>query len=458
MQRRQLLKAGVMGAGAVGLGAAGYRYFPPSPHVHLGTSQEIATELFRSLDNGMMDKLVVEYDHPLRQYHNRGVWTGGELVATAGFSRSQLSLVADLFHSGLSTEGRRIVPSQFYQRVAGVMVHNLLFCGDPAEDASQVLFTGPHLNLRIGGKNVEGVAFGGPQVYGDQHGDEAPGLPGNVYQHQLNRGAEIYKSLTVSQQQLALLPESPIQTQIEIQGIHGQFAGIPVEELSLDAKARVNTLVDQILAPYPNDDVTYAMQCLVANGGTDALFLSYYADSSYDNGIYQTFRLEGPGSAFYFRGYPHLHAFFNIAMDAENPLSVGEQVGVADRSIEGEGMRRLLESSMQSAAGSDFAYYNADSVVGRISSGPVRTGDLYNAESWQNDLVVVEVEGRDLNAEFVASHGDTKITPERIYTIATTDYIANDRLDRDVGPGTKTQNLGLVRDALISEVRANGFS
>lgn len=113
---------------------------------------------------------------------------------------------------------------------------------------------------------------------------------------------------------------------------------------------------------------------------------------------------------FYFRGYPHLHAFFNIAMDAENPLSVGEQVGVADKPIEGD------------------------------------------------DLVLVAVKARDLTAEFINTLGGIQITPERTYTIATNDYVADERLETDIGSGKTTGNLGLLRDALINHVRSNGLS
>src|SRR5437764_465449 len=74
----------------------------------------------------------------------------------------------------------------------------------------------------------------------------------------------------------ALLAEAPIQTQIELQGRHGSFAGIPVAELTGDSKALTRDLVARILATYPPDDVAYARECLEANGGVDGLFLSYY--------------------------------------------------------------------------------------------------------------------------------------------------------------------------------------
>ena len=120
----------------------------------------------------------------------------------------------------------------------------------------------------------------------------------------------------------------PSRQQIELQGRHGSFPGIPVAELAPEGKALARELVERILSTYPPDDVAYARECLAANGGLDALFLSYYQHGE-DGEIpeAQVFRLEGPAAVFYFRGYPHVHAFLNVAMDGDAPLSVGEPLG-----------------------------------------------------------------------------------------------------------------------------------
>src|SRR5262249_39137598 len=138
----------------------------------------------------------------------------------------------------------------------------------------------------------------------------------------------LLRSLDSGRRKQALVEEAPVQTQIETQGPRGSFVGIPVAELPPDAKALAREIVERILATYPTDDVAYAEECLVANGGIDALFLSYYQHGE-DGDIpeAQVFRLEGPSSVFYFRGYPHVHAFLNITMDASAPLSVGEHLG-----------------------------------------------------------------------------------------------------------------------------------
>lgn len=459
MKRRRLLQLGTLGAGIAGFSALGYKYLPPTPSKKLGSVQNICIELFDSLTPEARDTFVVDYNHPFRQYHNRGVWAGGALVGLGDFSRQQLSLITDLMYAGLSPAGRDILPNQFFLKLPDVMVNNLLICGDPHTENFQVLFTGPHLNLRVGGKNSEGVAFGGPQVYGDQRGNEEAGLPGNVYQPQLNLGMELFHSLDKTQQAQAVLENSPIQTQIELQGNVGQFLGTPVESLSSQSRGKVRDVINLILKPYPGPDASYAWECLNSNGGIEGLHLSYYEDSTYGgNGIYQTYRLEGPSAVFYFRGFPHVHAFFNIAMDGNSPLSVGEVVGQNHEVLEREKLKSLFENTML-RENADFAFYNLDSVVGRLRTGEIRTGDIYNAESWQNKVVLVSVKGDELNGEMLIqlSGQGVQLEPTRTYVIATTDYVADERIVSSFGTGTRISEGALLRDQVISYLSENGF-
>ncbi len=167
MNRRTALKLGLgalTGAGA----SAGYRLLPPGPSRTLEPVEALARRLYASLDDGQRAETCVGYDHPLRQYHNRGVWGGGRVGFS--FSREQRQVLADLLHSGLSEDGRRRIPHEYFTRFTGVHSMRLLICGDPSPGPYQVVVTAAHLNLRLGGRSREGAAFGGPQVYGDQRG------------------------------------------------------------------------------------------------------------------------------------------------------------------------------------------------------------------------------------------------------------------------------------------------
>ena len=440
MNRRTALKVGA-GAGIAG-GAAvlGYQVVPPSPSAQLERVDALARRLHGTLDAEQRADTCVPYDHPLRQYHNRGVWGGGREVVF-GFSRAQRRILTDLMYAGLSVEGRDRIPDEYFTRWAGVHSMRVLICGDPAAPPYQIVLTGAHLNLRLGGRSAEGAAFGGPQVYGDQRGNERPGLPGNLYRDQFVLAQRLFRSLEPAKRTLALLEDAPVQTGIELQGKHGAFQGLAVAQLEAGQKEVTRALIERIFAAYPPDDVAYARACLQANGGLDGLFLSYYQRGE-DGPIpeAQVFRLEGPGAVMYFRGYPHVHAFINVAMDGDAPLSSGELLNDNPSWLDRPAVKKLFEAAMREATGADRGYYPESSVAGRLRPGPIRSGDLYTLESWQESVEVGE--GHD---------GD------KTYTVASTAY-GMGRLREEVGPIESRRSHGMLRDLAVAYVRQHGFT
>src|SRR5262245_30093110 len=99
MERRQAIKW--LGIGAVGAAAAftGRRVlWPPSRSTTLDSVDHLAVQMFDSFDAEMRAAACVPYDHPLRQYHNRGVSTGG--VSGRRFSWDQRQILTDLLYAG----------------------------------------------------------------------------------------------------------------------------------------------------------------------------------------------------------------------------------------------------------------------------------------------------------------------------------------------------------------------
>lgn len=448
MNRRLALK--ILGNTALVAGAfGGGRYFllPPSRSASLDSVDTLAARFVDSLDAEDRKRAVVEYDHPFRQYHNRGVNGGG--ILGLGLNWEQRALLTDLLYAGLSVSGRDRIPDELGLNIAGVHALNVLVCGNPKTSPYQVLLTGAHLNLRLGGTSREGVAFGGPQVYGDQRGNNDQGLPGNTYQYQFRAAHRLFASLNSAEQKSAVQETTPIQTQIELQGKDGRFAGIKVATLSAESKKLTRELVDGILSTYGDVDAAYAQSCLDHNGGIDELHLSYYCEGEVDkSGQYQIFRLEGPAAVFYFRGFPHVHAFINVAMNGDAPLSVGESLGENAVVLEGGAVKDLFERAMKARTGSDLAYYHPDRVVGRLRTGTIKTGDIYNLESWQEDVTTVEAMGSEIKTKL-----QLDVDPKRIYSLATTTFHAQ-RLNT-IGP---RKSGALLRDIVIDHVRAKGFA
>jgi len=419
----------------------------------------LAQRLYVSLDPEQRAKTCVSYDHPLRQYHNRGVEGGGRSIL-GGFTREQRRTLTDLLYAGLSESGRQRLPEQDLIRWTGVHSMHVVICGDPTAPPYQIILTGVHLNLRLGGKSREGAAFGGPQVYGDQRGNGRVGLPGNVYREQFVLAHRILRSLDSGRRRHAVLEEAPVQTQIELQGQHGVFAGIPVKELESEGKALAHELVEGILSTYSPGDVAYARECLVANGGLEALFLSYYQhgeDGEIPEG--QVFRLEGPSAVFYFRGYPHVHAFINVAMDGDVPLSVGEPLGTNPAWLDHAGVKMLFENALRAETGSDLSYYDESSVAGRLRPGLVRSGDIYSLESWQELVQVVEIRGSNLSTALMTKLRERGAAPDpqKTYSVATTSYIANERSEK-LGRIDSRRPAAMLRDLTVAYLRSHGFS
>ena len=458
MNRRTALKLGTGGLVAAGL-YGGYDWFRPAPSRQLEPVDTLAQRFYVSLDETQRAEACVAYDHPLRQYHNRGVWGGGREVLS-GFSRPQRQILTDLLYSGLSPEGRGRIPEQDMTLWTGVNALRVLVCGDPTASRYQIIFTGNHLNLRISGKNPEGVAFGGPQVYGDQRGNEVAGLPRNVYRPQFLLGQRVLQGLDDGRKKEAVLEEAPVQTGIELQGRHGTFPGIPVAELKPETKALVREVVNEIISTYPPADAAYGHECLEANGGIDGLFLSYYQHGE-DGDIpeAQVFRLEGPAAVFYFRGYPHVHAFLNIAMDGDAPLSVGEPLGNNPEWLDRRGVKALFETALRTQMNADLAYYPENDVAGRLRPGMIRSGDIYTLESWQESAAAVEIRGSNLSPALQAALRDRRIVvePEKMYTVATTQYMGSDRA-RELGRIENRRPGPMLRDLTVAYLRTHGFT
>jgi len=464
MNRRLLLK-GAVGVGlAAGVGALGrYTVLAPPPSGRRASVDELAAELVEALPPAAQARVLFPYDHPLRQYHNRGLWLGGLTVSAATLDWDTRRLLTDVMYAGLSDAGHGRVPFQDSTRFMGVNMMQLAVCGDPRVGPYQLLLSGVHLNLRLGSVSPEGAAFGGPQVYGDQRGNERVGLPNNTYRYQLETAQRLVAALTPAERAHVRVARAPAQVIVGVQGAAGRFDGVPVADLAPAKRALAREVVAGILGTYADDSAAYAWQCLERNGGVDALHFADY-DEDFEggrragDGPSQIFRLEGPAAVFHFRGEPHLHAFINVTMDGERPLGVGEVLGHNPSVLEGDALRALFETAMRAQAEADVAYYPLDAIVGRLRAGPVHTGDLWVAESWVNDLVVVEAQGADLAPGLAAAMRSRGVVPDARsrYRIATIDYIARERA-RELGRIGPARKSGALRDALVAHVRSRGF-
>jgi hypothetical protein len=267
----------------------------------------------------------------------------------------------------------------------------------------------------------------------------------------------LFQGMDAARQRRSMIERAPVQTAIELQGPHGVFPGVRIAELDGGDKALARTLVERIVATYARDDVAYALACISANGGVDGMSLSYYARGE-DGAIpeAQVFRLEGPGAVLYFRGYPHVHAFINIAMNGDAPLSSGEYLADNPAWLEAAGVKTLFETAMRTETGADLGYYPESSVAGRLRPGPIRSGDIYSLESWEESVEAGDVHGSVLQWTPLAKLVRSPIDATKMYKVATTRYGVG-RLRDEVGPVESPQPRGMLRDLTIAYVKRHGL-
>jgi hypothetical protein len=78
--------------------------------------------------------------------------------------------------------------------------------------------------------------------------------------------------------------------------------------------------MSDLLSPYRKEDADEVMELITANGGLDKIQLAFFqndkdgknADIGKD-GVWDVWRLEGPGFVWHFRGSPHVHTWVNVA-------------------------------------------------------------------------------------------------------------------------------------------------
>ena len=157
-------------------------------------------------------------------------------------------------------------------------------------------------------------------VYGHQGETdiEAGGHPGNVFWQQGQRANEVFRALDGKQRERAMVARAPKQNSVAFR--KADYPGLPVAAMSADQQRLVEAVIRDLLAPYRPQDADEAMKVLAANGGVGKLHLAYYRRDEDDlnadlgnDGVWDLWRLEGPGFVWHFRGFPHIHVWVNVA-------------------------------------------------------------------------------------------------------------------------------------------------
>jgi hypothetical protein len=197
---------------------------------------------------------------------------------------------------------------------------SVAFFGTPADKEFEFLYTGHHVTRRCNPHSEKGWGFGGaPIFYGNfaKAFRESKDHEGNPFWYQGLLFNEFLGSLDGRQRDRILCeseprPEKPSGVIAKRQK---DFPGLPVSELSTDQKRHLLDTMRRMLACFREGDVAATLQTIEARGILEQLFLSCYG-GSYDVGddrVWDVWQIEGPDLVWYFRGTPHIHAYFHLS-------------------------------------------------------------------------------------------------------------------------------------------------
>jgi hypothetical protein len=312
--RREFLTTAALGGVAAATGVA-------AKTTASADSETLVSHLYRSLSHEQKQRVAFPFDHPLRSKVDAN-WQITPVKISEFFTPDQQAMIRDIFTGLHNPEFVDRVFDHIKEDGGDIGNYSVALFGSPGAGAFEFVLTGRHCTVRCDGDSVEGAAFGGPIFYGHASGsfNEQPDHPGNVYWYQAQRANEVFAALDGKQRAAALLgdprQESANATvQLVKPGVAP--AGLPVAEMTRDQRELVDKVLSDLLLPFRDKDRKEAMKLIRANGGIEALSMSFYKNLDVGNdGIWDVWQLESPAMVWYFRGSPHVHTWVNIRAGA----------------------------------------------------------------------------------------------------------------------------------------------
>ena len=274
-------------------------------------SETAVSEFFRTLTGEQKTTLCFPFEHELRHRISANWHVTKPTLGESFYTIQQREMIARIIKGLCSEEGHERMERQMNDDAGGLHEFSVAMFGEPGAGPFEFMLTGRHLTLRADGNSVDKAAFGGPIIYG--HDQVEADASKNIYFYQTQQTNKVFKSLTEEQAAKALLTTAPKETDVQLQGESGKFAGIQVAALNADQKSEVEKTLGILLAPYRKEDVDEVMEILKASGGVDHLHMAFFQQEDVGGDkTWDIWRVEGPSFVWHFRGAPHVHAYINI--------------------------------------------------------------------------------------------------------------------------------------------------
>lgn len=285
-------------------------------------TDSLPMQFFKSLSEEQRAKICLPVDHPKRQYVSNWWYICPEERLHTFYTREQQDLVKQIFESLHHPDHREKMNWQVEKDLMGDIKNtpSVGFFGTPEDRDFEFLYTGHHVTRRCNAHSDRGQGFGGaPIFYGNfaKAFRETKDHEGNPFWYQGLLFNEFYQALDGPQRDKILVSREPRSEKPAevIAKRKTDLPGLSGADLSRDQQAKLLDTMRRMLVCFRPDDVAATMKTIEEKKLVERLFISCY-DGPFDIGgdqVWDTWQIEGPELVWYFRGVPHIHAYFHLA-------------------------------------------------------------------------------------------------------------------------------------------------
>jgi 2',3'-cyclic-nucleotide 2'-phosphodiesterase (5'-nucleotidase family) len=145
--------------------------------------------------------------------------------------------------------------------------------------------------------------------------------------------------------------------------------------------------------------------------------------------------------------------------EAKVTAVVDVSIGRATKPVAGRELQTLLERMLVERTGADIGYQNPGGIRDTLPRGQLLARHVWNVMPFDNEVTILSIPGRDLaglaTSDLRGLPIPDAITPDRLYRIATTDFVAQSLADRGKKYQVASQGV-LLRDLYIDWIRMKG--
>ena len=303
------------------LGATALLSALPSLRAAKAEKDSLTMQFYKSLSEEQRGKICLPVNHAKRQFVSNWWYICPEQRLNTFYTQEQQDLVRQIFESLHSPEHREKMNWQVQKDLMGNIKNtpSVGFFGTPADKGFEFIYTGHHVTRRCNAHTDKGLGFGGaPIFYGNfaKAFKESKDHEGNPFWYQGLLFNEFASALDGKQREKMLVGREPRdeKPQTVIEKRKTDLPGLSCADLSKDQQVKLLETMRRMLMCFRADDVAATMKSIEDRKLVDQLFVSCYG-GEYDIGsdkVWDTWQIEGPEMVWYFRGVPHIHAYFHL--------------------------------------------------------------------------------------------------------------------------------------------------